>query len=155
MTIGADDQHTGFGLSIAFTTSAAEGSMYIHDVQGPEFSREKIETTHNGLALIGTAPHQTAWPTYIPSAVMDGFEISGTCVFAIEDFAVAATHPCLLAPETITLKFPKRTGDATSGPTVAFTGFFTRWAQSLPMKGQATAEFVLAASGAPTIVAGV
>lgn len=155
MAIGDDDIHVGFGVALEFGTSSLEGSMHLRDINGIGFEKEMLDASHNGLTLIGTAPDFSAWPLMIASTLMQPIVMTGECVLALEDITTPADQPWHLAPETITIKLPKRTGDVTSGPTIAFTGQVNLMRTAFMMRSQVVWEFTITAtSGGPTITAG-
>ena len=108
---------SGFGTSITFACGVfAE----ILSVDGPDLSRDPIETTHMGTT--------NGWKTFIPSDLKDGGTLS------VEIAYVPGTSPPIAAAEsTCTVTYP----DAS---TVSFEGFMTSFSPSVPIDDRMTAS---------------
>lgn len=104
---------TGQGIAIVFGSSGFVATL--HFVGGTERTRPAIETSHLGL-VAGSER------TYIPHDLIEG----GEFVLRYEWEQSFSTFPPLTdAAETITITFPKLSGEATAA-TLAGTGFCIR-----------------------------
>jgi len=115
---------SGFGTTITFSTGFfAE----VISVDGPDLSREPIDTTH----MTTTDGRMT----YIPSDLIDGGTLS------VEIAYVPATAPPISgAAETVTVTYP----DSSSA---AFSGFLTSFSSSIPIDDRMTASAEIKVSG--------
>lgn len=115
---------SGFGTTITFSTGYfAE----IISVDGPDLSREAIDTTHMGTT--------SGRMTYIPSDLIDGGTLS------VEMAYVPATAPPISsAAETVTVTYP-------DSSTCSFSGFLTSFSPSIPIDDRMTASAEIKVSG--------
>lgn len=118
---------SGFGTTITFSTGYfAE----IISVDGPDLSRESIDTTHMGTT--------SGLMTFIPSDLIDNGTLS------VEMAYVPGTAPPISsAAETVTVTYP-------GGTTAAFSGFMTSFSPSIPIDDRMTASAEIKVSGAIT-----
>lgn len=118
---------SGFGTTITFSSGYfAE----IISVDGPDLSRESIDTTHMGTT--------SGLMTFIPSDLVDNGSLS------VEMAYVAATAPPISsAAETVTITYP-------DSSTCAFSGFLTSFSPSIPIDDRMTASAEIKVSGAIT-----
>tara|TARA_Y100000593_G_scaffold24322_1_gene48476 strand:- start:87 stop:455 length:369 start_codon:yes stop_codon:yes gene_type:complete len=116
---------SGFGTTISFSSGFfAE----IISVDGPDLSREAIDTTHMGTT--------NGWKTFIPSDLKDGGTLS------VEMAYVPGTSPPIADAETTcTVTYP----DAS---TCSFTGFMTSFSSSIPIDDRMTASAEIKVNGA-------
>ena len=115
---------SGFGTSITF---ASGFFAEILSVDGPDLSRDPIETTHMGTT--------NDWKTFIPSDLKDGGTLS------VEIAYVPGTSPPIAAAEsTCTVTYP----DAS---TVSFEGFMTSFSPSVPIDDRMTASAEIKVNG--------
>ena len=118
---------SGFGTTITFSSGfCAE----IISGDGPDLSREPIDTTHMGTT--------SGRMTFIPSDLIDGGTLS------VEMAYVPATAPPIAsAAETVTVTSP-------DSSTCAFSGFMTSFSPSIPIDDRMTASTEIKVSGAIT-----
>lgn len=115
---------SGFGTTIAFSSGFfAE----ILSVDGPDLSRDPIETTHMGTT--------NGNKTFIPSDLID----NGTLSVEIA-YVPATSIPINSAAETVTVTMP-------GGSTVAGSGFMTNFSPSFPIDDRMTASCDVKLSG--------
>lgn len=118
---------SGFGTTITFSSGFfAE----IISVDGPDLTREAIESTHMGTT--------SGLKTFIPSDLIDNGNLS------VEMAYVPATAPPIAsAAETVTVTYP-------DSSTAAFSGFMTTFSPSIPIDDRMTASAEIKVSGAIT-----
>jgi len=118
---------SGFGTTITFSTGYfAE----IISVDGPDLSRESIDTTHMGTT--------SGLMTFIPSDLIDNGTLS------VEMAYIPGTAPPISsAAETVTVTYP-------DSSTAAFSGFLTSFSPSIPIDDRMTASAEIKVSGAIT-----
>ena len=115
---------SGFGTPIAFSSGFfAE----IISVDGPDLSREAIDTTHMGTT--------NGWKTFIPSDLKDGGPLS------VEMAYVPGTSPPIGEAESSgTVTYP-------DSSTCSFTGFMTSFSSSIPIDDRMTASAEIKVNG--------
>ena len=118
----------GTGITIVFGTSGF--SAEIVDVTPPGFSRDSVDTSHQGT----TGAH-----SHMPTDLYE----SGECSFDIH-FEPGTNPPIDAAAETITMTFPDST-------TWTFTGFMTAYEPSAPLEDKMTGSVTVKASGTVVI----
>lgn len=118
---------SGFGTTITFSTGYfAE----IISVDGPDLSRESIDTTHMATT--------SGLMTFIPSDLIDNGTLS------VEMAYLPGTAPPISsAAETVTVTYP-------DSSTAAFSGFLTSFSPSIPIDDRMTASAEIKVSGAIT-----
>ncbi|MBE3118841.1 MAG: hypothetical protein IMZ50_08815 [Candidatus Atribacteria bacterium] len=115
------------GTTITFATSAFTAE--IASVNGPDYSRESINTSHLGT----TTAH-----TFIPADLYDAGSLSLSIHYNPD-----TTVPINSAPETITVTYP-------AGATVSFSGFMTGHNATGPLEDKMTADVTIKITGAVT-----
>jgi len=135
----------GAGWTIAFGTSSFEGNIDPRDLTGPNWSRNKIETTNNNCTA--SASSGTLYPTFMPAGVLEGAEISFMTAIAPENYDNTAAEglPVVFAEEVITLTSPD------GNTTIVFTGFIMSDSWQWPMKEDMKSEITVCISGKPVI----
>jgi len=115
------------GITITFDTGFfAE----ILEVNGPDGSRESINTSHMGTLLAHT---------FTPAKLVDWGSLSVNIGFESWE-----TPPINSVAETVTLTFP-------NGDTWAFSGFMTGFSLTAPLEDKITADCTVKISGDVTI----
>tara|TARA_B100000029_G_scaffold269360_1_gene264694 strand:- start:2063 stop:2431 length:369 start_codon:yes stop_codon:yes gene_type:complete len=116
---------SGFGTTITFSSGFfAE----IISVDGPDLSREAIDTTHMGTT--------NGWKTFIPSDLKDGGTLSVEMAYD-----PGTSPPIADAESSCTVTYP----DAS---TCSFTGFMTSFSSSIPIDDRMTASAEIKVNGA-------
>lgn len=118
---------TGFGITITFSTGFL---AQIRNVDGPDMSRNAINTSHAGTT--------GGYMTYIFADLVEGGSVDVDLIFD-ED----AEPPIDSAPETVTITYP-------GGATVAFSGGLTNFRPTAPYDDLMTARATLKVCGAIT-----
>lgn len=125
----------GYGVQITFATSSFTAEI-INDPQFSGQERTAIETTHHAVT--------NGWRTFIPGDLKD----PGGFTFDI-NFDPDDQPPIAGAVETITIEFPVPSG-ATTGATLACSGFVTSWEAGSPIDDRMTASITVKFTGQPT-----
>jgi len=119
---------SGFGTTVSFESGfLAE----IISVDGPDVSREAIDTTHMGTS--------NGRMTYIPSDLIGGGTVS------VELAYVPSTAPPITSSASaVAITYP-------DGGTCSFDGFLTSFSVSVPIDDRMTATAEIKVTGAVTI----
>lgn len=126
----------GTGITVVFATSAFTAEIV--DVGGPGRSRESVNISHQGT----TGAH-----VFIPATLVDNGEFTLDLHFDPDD------EPPINGPnETITITWPKVSGDATAA-TWAFSGHVTGHEPTGTLEDKMTASVTIKVSGDITKVA--
>ena len=123
----------GTGTTIVFQTSGF--NAFILGVDGPDQSRESIDTTHLGT---------TSAKTYRPGDLIDNGELSLDLAFDPD-----LTIPISSAVETIVITFPVPAGK-TTGAQWSFSGFVTGHSPSVALEDKMTSKLTVKITGAIT-----
>jgi hypothetical protein len=123
----------GTGTSIAFQTTGF--AAFIMGVDGPDQSRESIDTTHLGT---------TGSKTFRPGDLVDNGELSLDIAFDPD-----LTIPIAAAVETVVITFPVPAGK-TTGAQWSFSAFCTGHSAAIPLEEKMTAKMTLKITGAIT-----
>lgn len=131
------------GITAVFGTSSFTSELT--DVDWSGITREAIETSHQGTAEAGAGKFGNK--TYIPGDLSDPGELTMTIHFDPDQ------EPPIDQPaETITLTWPKASGDTTAA-TWAASGFITSFDIGAPLDDKSTATMTVKFSGNVTMVA--
>ena len=120
----------GTGASIVFATSGWTGE--IASIEGPNETRESIDTTHLGT---------TVARTFIPADLIDGGEVSLTAWYDPDE-----PPPIKGATETITITFPVPSG-LSAGATAQFSGFLTAVSRTIPLEEKMESSITIKVTG--------
>lgn len=120
----------GTSTTITFGTSGWTGE--IASVDGPNETREAIDTTH-----LGTTGNRT----FTPATLVDSGEVSLTCWYDPDE-----PPPIDGAAETITITWPVPSG-LSNGATAEFTGFITSVGRTTPLEEKIEGSITIKASG--------
>lgn len=133
----AKQTQVGTGTTILFGTSAWEAEIVGVNLAG--MSREAIDTSH--LATAVASAGKVGSRTKIPGKLTNPGQLRLEIHFDSETLP-----PIEAAPETITITFPVRTGDAV-GPKWAFSGFATGFEAGAPLEGKMTGTLTIEITG--------
>ena len=126
----------GTGVAIVFATSGF--SARLQSVDGPNMSRESINTTHMGT---------TTALTFMPADLVDSGDLTLTF-----HFDPSLTPPINAAAETVTITWPVPAG-LSAGATWVASAFMTGYQPGAQIGELMTAQATLKISGAITITA--
>lgn len=122
--MASPDVDIGTGITIVFGTTGF--SAEILDVTPPAWSRESVDTTHQGT---------TTARTFTPVDLYDGGEFSFEHHYQPDD-----TPPMTTVAEEITLTFPE-------GATQVFDGFMTSYEPAVPLEDKMTCTSTVKVTG--------
>lgn len=107
---------TGNGATLTLGTTGSVGS--IQEMTLPEWTLEKIETSHLGT---------TNFKTYVPGDLVEPGELTATVIFDTEVSVptISSTTGSWDAAETVTVTFPIQKSTNTTAATLVGTGFIT------------------------------
>lgn len=134
-----------FGTTITFGTSSFAG--LVRTINIPEGNRPALDTSHMGTAA-GSDHSNCSWRTMIPSDLASWNAMTVTILFDPD-----LDPPIDDAAETITIQFPTASGQ-TTGASLSFSGFMTRYSGEASYEDVATGEYELTVSGDVTFTAG-
>ena len=138
----------GTGATVAFATSSFTGQLM--DVG---FSMERPEVSSSHMATTAATTNEFGAGTWIAGDVSN-VEMTMTIQLNTGQTGTAAQPPIDRVAETITVTFPKTTGD-TSAASWAATGFVKSCDVSLPLEDLVTMDLSIRLSGNVTVTAAV
>ena len=132
---------TPFDIAVGITVVMATSSFaaQIKDVNHSGITRESLETSHQGTTLPGATEHGSK--TFTPADLTD----PGDLTLEIH-FNADTIPPIDLAPELVTINWPKFAGDIT-GPIWSGQAFFTNYVPGAVLNGLMTATVTLKKTG--------
>ncbi len=140
MSDGTSHAMVGTGTTISFSKWLDELSapvpVIVLEVTPPEYTKEKIETTHMGTRTTQNITDEVpGFGTSLPSALIDPGEASMEIAFQPEHGI-----PPIGIMQRITITFPDTT-------VWAFDGFVTNFSPSVPLEDRMTASITIQATG--------
>ncbi len=139
---------SSLGMTIVFGTSGFTGELLSLSHGG--ISRESIDTSHMGIAA--PAADKFGNMTSIPGDLSDPGELTFEIHLDTGQVGVTKQPPIDQATETITITFPKASGDGAAA-TWAASGYVTDFEMSADLDDKVTASVTVKFTGNVTVTA--